>query len=413
MPRSVLPRFDTISSSVLLPSNAIVVGIPTRNEEATIGRVVKVAIEGLRDAGLMHRALIVNADNGSTDRTVEVFAAAASSTSHMCAATPASGSGKGSNVLAILQIARHIDAERILLFDADVRTIQPNWVSQFLAGVDGPEPAMAVPIYSRNRYEGNTTNHIASPLLAAVFGVHVQQPIAGDFAFNRAFIERALEWTIPESAELYGIDIHLTANAARENLLIRQVQLGQKLHNPGFPKILFGSQQVIDSLFHVISASGGRLRSAPSSPQPRLTADPMATKPNSDLVAHTVARVQQYVAQNMESVSRLFPAIAATSSARWGFRVDARSWAEILGDALEGLAAGHHTEVRDHLVALYLYRVMTYWEEIEHCMGEQVDALLDEQTDLVIAEVARRGLRFSPDGVTQQNFVPGYWQQNS
>ena len=52
---------------------------------------------------------------------------------------------------------------------------------------------MAVPVYRRNRYEGNTTNHLASPLLAAVLGVHVQQPIAGDFAFNRAFIERAVD----------------------------------------------------------------------------------------------------------------------------------------------------------------------------------------------------------------------------
>ncbi|HEX8673374.1 MAG TPA: hypothetical protein VF710_15875, partial [Longimicrobium sp.] len=64
MPSSALPAFDTVSSPVLLPSDGIVIGIPTRNEEATIGRVVEVAIEGLRDAGLKHRALIVNADNG-------------------------------------------------------------------------------------------------------------------------------------------------------------------------------------------------------------------------------------------------------------------------------------------------------------------------------------------------------------
>jgi len=412
MPSSALPAFDTVSSPVLLPSDGIVIGIPTRNEEATIGRVVEVAIEGLRDAGLKHRALIVNADNGSTDRTVELFAEASSGTAHVCATIPAAGSGKGSNVLAILQIARNVNAERVLLFDADVRTIRPSWVSRFLASVDTPEPAMAVPIYSRNRYEGNTTNHVASPLLAAVFGVHVQQPIAGDFAFNRPFIERVPRWPLPESALLYGIDIHLTANAAREKLLIRQVQLGQKLHNPGFPKILFGSQQVIDSLFHVISTLDGQPRSAPPSRQPRLTVDSVATRPNPHLVAETIDLVQRYIARNRESVSRFFPSVAAASRAGWGFRIDARSWAAILGEALEGLATGHHTVVRDHLVALYLHRVMTYWEEIEHCTGEQVDTLLDEQTDLVVAEVARRGLRFRQEGNTHR-FVAGYWQQNS
>ena len=68
--------------------------------------------------------------------------------------------------------------------------------------------------------------------------------------------------------------------------------------------------------------------------------------------------------------------------------------------------------MRDHLVALYLFRVMTYWEEIQHCTGEQVDALLDEQTELVIAEVARRGLRFGSNGAAHA-FVPGYWRQGT
>lgn len=412
LPSVRVAPFEITSAPVSVPSDAIIVGIPSRNEEATIARVVEVALAGIRSCGLIRRALVINADNGSTDRTTEVFALAATGTSHICVSTPAAGTGKGSNVLAILQIARNVNADRVILFDADVRTIQSDWVDLFLKTVNTPEPTVAVPIYRRNRFEGNTTNHITSPLLAAVFGVDVQQPIAGDFAFNRPFIERVLEWPVPESATLYGIDIHLTANAAREGLTIRQVHLGQKLHNPGFPKILFGSQQVIDSLFHVISASGERPRSVPVTRQPRRTADPVATRPNSDLVVRTVAKARDYLAMNTDAIASVFPTVGSAPRANWGFRIDAHAWAAVLGDALDGLAAGHHAQVRDHLVALYLSRVMTYWEEIAYFTNDEVDALLDEQTDHVVAEVARRGVRFGSSNITR-TFEPGYWRQDA
>ena len=50
---------------------------------------------------------------------------------------------------------------------------------------------------------------------------------------------------------MYGIDIYLTGNAAREGHRICEVPLGRKIHNPGFPKIVKISQQVIDALWHI------------------------------------------------------------------------------------------------------------------------------------------------------------------
>ncbi len=149
---------------------------------------------------------------------------------------------------------------------------------------------MAVPVYRRNRYEGNTTTHIASPLLAAVLGAQVQQPIAGDFAFNRALVERAVTWPLPESAQLYGIDIHLSANAALKRHRIVQVPLGRKIHNPGFPKILFMSQQVIDSAFQVIVRTGRPRPAVGTDGGPRSTVDAAAVRPGAALVERTLAR---------------------------------------------------------------------------------------------------------------------------
>jgi glucosylglycerate synthase len=376
----------------------VVAGFPTRNEAPTIGRVVAVADEGLGSAGLSAAAVLVNADNGSRDGTAAVFRSCPAQSRRVSVATGARGTGKGTNLLAIFHAALDLGAERVVVLDADVRSGEPWWVPRLLSAVDCADPAIAVPVYRRNRYEGNTTNHLASPLVRAVLGAHVQQPIAGDFGFNRAFVERAVTWPLPESAQLYGIDIYLTGNAAREGHRIREVRLGRKIHNPGFPKIVTISQQVIDALWHVIFLAG-RVRPPARPPAvPRSTVDGAAVRPDPGLVEQTCARVRRYLSRNAGAMAALFPCLGAEFFQAPGALpgMPAPAWAEVLADALTALADGRGAEARDHLVALYLCRVLTYWQEIEQ-LGDPdaIDALLDEQSALVAVAVSRRSLRFA------------------
>jgi glycosyltransferase involved in cell wall biosynthesis len=167
-----------------------VAGFPTRDEAPTIGKVVAVADEGLARVSRSGETVLINADNDSRDGTAALFQRYPARSRRVTVATGARGTGKGTNLLAIFHAALDMDAERVVVLDGDVRSGDPGWVASLLSAVDCADPAMAmaVPVYRRNRYEGNTTNHLASPLLAAVLGVDVQQPIAGDFAFNRAFV---------------------------------------------------------------------------------------------------------------------------------------------------------------------------------------------------------------------------------
>jgi hypothetical protein len=388
----------------------LVVGIPSRNEVTTIQRVVAVAEEGLARAGWAEGAVLVNADNGSTDGTPTAFRAAPGQVRKMTLATGADGCGKGTNVLAIFRLALELGAERVALLDADVRSSEPGWIQAMLDAVDAGTPAMAVPVYRRNRYEGNTTNHIASPLLAAVLGTRVQQPIAGDFAFNRSFVERAVTWPLPESAYVYGIDIHLTGSAALDGHRIAEVPLGRKLHNPGFPKILHMSQQVIDSLFHVIARAGRPRQPPEATSPPRTTVDAVAVRPETARVERALARVRAYLARRRSAVMATFPSLPETAWSRDGLvMVDRQVWAEVLADALLAVASGRAREARDHLVAVYLCRVMTYWDEIER-LGEPaaIDAALDAQTAAVIRAVARRGIEFA--AAPPMTLSPGAWR---
>jgi hypothetical protein len=389
-------------------SGLTVVGIPTRNEAATIAAVAAAADEGLAAACAPGTAVIVLADNGSTDGTVERFRQAPLRARTEVVLSPGECTGKGTNVFALIEKTLELGAERLILLDGDVRSARPDWVGSLAHASHGAGPRMVLPVYRRNRYEATSTNHLVRPLLAAAFGAHVQQPIGGDFAFNRAFLERVADWSRPQSAHLYGIDVWLTANALRSGLELVEVPLGRKVHNSPFPKILYLPQQVLDALFHVI-ADVGRLR--PGQPHAAWDAavDDVAVHQDPELIARIVRSLGQYLEVYRSDIDRLFPTAKTLAPAPWGLRVTTDVWPLLLADALQGLAAGELEASRDHLIALCVNRVMTFWTEIEGLSTAAVDELLERQVRETAREVAGRDIVFGPPPA-ERPFGAGYWQ---
>lgn len=385
-----------------------VVGIPARNEAATIGTVARTADAGLTKAFPEGVNVIVLAENGSVDDTAEQFLAASGRARQLVVRSGADGTGKGTNVFAIVDQALEVNADRVILLDADVRSTEPEWIELLAKAVDGDQPTLAVPMYRRNRFEANTTNHLASPLLAAVFGEHVQQPIGGEFAFNRAFMERMRTWPRPASAYLYGIDIWLTANALREGHRVVEVPLGRKLHNSPFPKILWLPQQVLDSLFYVVSTLDQTRPMRSDVPPCRSAVDTAAVPQDPEIIAKVTVGLGQYLETYGGEFAALFPSAAGLPAAPWGLRITADRWPLLLADALKALAAGHFLAARDHLIALYVNRVFSFWDEIAGLDGNQIDDLLDRVAAATAVEVARRGIRFDNPAVPAE-YTPGRW----
>jgi hypothetical protein len=392
-----------------------VVGIPTRNEAATIAAVAAAADEGLALACGPGAGVIVLADNGSTDGTVERFLATPLRARTAVVRSAAECTGKGTNVFALIDKSLELGAQRLVLLDGDVRSARPDWVGGLARASDGPGPRMVLPVYRRNRYEAASTNHLVRPLLAAAFGAYVQQPIGGDFAFNRAFLERVAHWARPESADLYGIDVWLTANALRAGLDLVEVPLGRKVHNSPFPKILYLPQQVLDSLFHVIAQVGelrpaqpARRRGAAADEAPEKVVDEVAVRQDPDLVARISRSVGRYLDVHRPDLDRLFPAARALRPAPWGLHVSADRWPLLLADSLQALAGGELERSRDHLIALCVNRVMTYWQEIEGLDAAAVDALLERQTRETASAVAERAITFGASSEAR-SFSAGRW----
>lgn len=380
-----------------------VVGIPTRNEAATIAAVARAADDGLALACPDGHGVIVLADNGSTDGTVERFLETPLRARTAVVRSEGGGTGKGTNVFALVDKSLELDARRLVLLDGDVRSARPDWVGRLAdaaqaahaAGVpDDPGPCMALPVYRRNRYEATSTNHLVRPLFAAAFGAYVQQPIGGEFAFNRAFLEQVGQWPRPGSAELYGIDVWLTANALRSGLRLVEVPLGRKVHNSPFPKILHLPQQVLDALFHVI-AQVGRVSPRPPAERQDPAVDEAATRQDPELVAGIARTVGAYLARYRSDIDALFPTACALKSTPWGVHVGIDEWPHLLADGLQALAAGELQRSRDHLIALCVNRVMTFWTEIEGLDTKAVDALLDRQAQDTARAVCERAVVFT------------------
>jgi glucosylglycerate synthase len=390
-----------------------VVGIPARNEAATIASVALAADAGLRQAFPGGRNMIVLADNGSTDGTPERFLAEATTSGQRVIRSEGTATGKGTNVFALVRAALEYDADRLILLDADVRSAQPEWIARLAAAVDGADgpdaPTLAVPTYRRNRYEANTTNHLASPLVAGVFGTPLQQPIGGEFALNRGLLRRVRDWTRPDSASLYGIDIWLTANSLREGHRVVEVPLGFKLHNSPFPKILHLPLQVLDSLFHVALCLDRPRPADMDVPIARRAAvDTAAVPQNPALVARVAATVACYLEAHAVEVRRMFPATQGIPVAPWGLRICTEDWPHLLADAMEALAADRFGPARDHLIALYVNRVLSFWDEIDGLPGAEIDALLDRQASDTVKAVADRSISFGRT-TRPTGFDRGYW----
>jgi glucosylglycerate synthase len=374
----------------------ILLGIPSRNESKTISQVVRTIDQGLSTFFPHQSAIIVNADNSSEDGTAQVFLDTPTQVSKVVIDTGNQPSGKGVNVLTILRYAAERRARLVCLFDADVTSVRPDWVYHLaLPALQTDTPILVTPIYTRNRFEGNTTNHIVYPCLYALFGVHIQQPIAGEFALNDALVQEVLKWPVAESTLQYGIDVFLTANVLAHNFQIQQVRLTSKLHNPGFPKILHMSQQVLDTLLRIIATScldkTVTFRTDNSSTQlGRASVDKYSQNPNDNLVAFVYNRVTEYLYMHQEQLQKAFPSLPTE------FLADIPSdrpalesplcttlytdlWCTLLADALVGLTPSTFYTVRDGLVALYLCRVFTYWQTIAEYTPSEIDALLYNQ----------------------------------
>ncbi|MBW1989237.1 MAG: glycosyltransferase [Deltaproteobacteria bacterium] len=235
----------------------VVVGIPSYKEESTIKNVAEMASRGLEIYFPGEKAVIVNCDNASPDGTREAFLSAETSAPKKYISTPEGVRGKGANFENLFSFFLSSGAGWGLVVDADIRSITPEWIRHLGEPVAEKGFDLVTPLYARHQFDGTITNHLVYPLVFALAGVDVRQPIGGDFAFSRRM---CAHWTRQEwSAHVrqYGIDVYMTLKAIMGGFAICESGLGSKVHKASAPKVGEMFTQVVYTLFSLLAEKAG------------------------------------------------------------------------------------------------------------------------------------------------------------
>lgn len=229
----------------------IIVGIPSYNEADAIGFVVKQINLGLKKYFPDAKSVIINADNNSPDNTRKAFLREKTNAPKIYLTTPPGIRGKGNNFHNLFNTAVKLDGKIVIVVDADLRSITPEWIKKLGKPIEKGYDFI-LPLYNRSEYDGSITNHVCHPLIRGLLGVDIRQPIGGEFAFSRIFIDYAIGQNWTKNIKNYGVDIFLSLNAILGNFKIAQVDLRNKIHKPSAPKLGPMFSQVTDTCFRLL-----------------------------------------------------------------------------------------------------------------------------------------------------------------
>ena len=390
----------------------ILVGIPSFNNAATIAHVVRAVSEGLRTAFPDSRAVIVNADGGSSDGTPSRVVESADGVPAIAGAYRGLP-GKGSAFRAIFEVAAQVGARACAVVDSDLRSITPMWVDRLLRPIVEGRADYVTPLYARHKHDGTITNTIAYPLTRALYGLRVRQPIGGEFGFSgelaRAFLVggalapgtpqgRAPEAELPAPTDVwetdvarFGIDIYMTTTAIARGARVVQAPLGAKIHDPKDPGADLGPMftQVVGTAFRLAIANATAWRAVEGSRDVGVVGPPLAVEPEAvnasvDILLHTFrdgAAEWRQLWDEALSPSSAEAVRAATRADGAPRQIAGRTWAGIVYDLL--LASKRtpdrtSTYVRS-LVPLYFGRVAAFIEEAADLDTARSEELVEAQ----------------------------------
>ncbi|RMF91102.1 MAG: glycosyltransferase family 2 protein [Methanobacteriota archaeon] len=207
----------------------IVVGIPALNEEATIIHVLSMVAMGLQQYYPEYRSLIVVVDGGSTDRTVHLAESFRVDTSiEKKVVRIRRSKGKGSTIRRIMQISQRAKADMLAIMDSDLLSIKPSWIDYLLRPIAFGIADYTWSRYLRDKHDGGITKLLTYPMISALWGEEIRQPMGGEVGMSSELVERCLAH--PLFPDDFGIDTFLTTVAIANDLKIQGGILDAKFH---------------------------------------------------------------------------------------------------------------------------------------------------------------------------------------
>ncbi len=359
----------------------IAIGILTYNNAPTVAAVAEAARAGLTRHFDGVPAVLINSDAGSADGTPDLLASAGLPLVRLQHQAPLTERsvvpfhgvpGRGAALRLTFNTALKLGARALLLLEADVTSITDQWIERLLRPVREEKADLVLSAHARHRYEGTITNLLLAPLLRALYGRRLRQPLASSQALSARLLEHLLihprwNWTGRDVSDLWIVGTAIADGFAVYEAWLGPHRVTSRTRSTDLPDMV---AQTVGAVFTVMDRHEDLWMETRGSEPVGTVGDPVL--PGIEPTAVDVEHMVQAFHQGLQDLGAIWEHILAPETlgdvlgldapVAGAFRFPDDLWARVVYD----FALGHHYSVvhRDHLlrslVPLYLGRTAAF-----------------------------------------------------
>jgi hypothetical protein len=164
--------------------------------------------------------------------------------------------GKGSAIRSIMEVADLAKAKACAIVDADIRSINQDWIERLVGPILADAADFVSPYYVRDRHEVTINDMIAYPLTRALYSFDVRQPLGGEVAMSQRAYQTFIGRDVWETdVARFGIHIWMITLAINAGWRLYQASLGTKSHDFKDPTVGFEPtfMQIVGTLFRLMT----------------------------------------------------------------------------------------------------------------------------------------------------------------
>jgi hypothetical protein len=290
----------------------------------------------------------------------------------------------GSSFRVIFDITQRLGARGCAIIASDLSTVTPEWVPLLLQPVVDEHFDLVAPCYARHPFDGLINRAIAYPLVRALYGKRIRNPLGPDFGISSSLVERLI---IAPTGRIHPV-ASLSTEAASSGLRICQSHLGPRIFpTPDWANLGSLLAQVLGPVFLDVERHAAHWqRARESQPIPEFGHPIYVGGPEGSVDVTRLTESFQLGARNLLEVwgiilppstivelRRLAKQDAAT------FRMPDQTWARVVYDFVlaHRVRAINRDQMLRAMTPIYLGWVASYALEVEGMAPEAVEQRLE------------------------------------
>jgi glucosylglycerate synthase len=235
----------------------VLVGLPTLDNAATVVDVVRAVHWSFTRDFPRLRTVMINSDGGSTDGTPELIRAASFTdadvvqtshslrTLHRVVAPYHGQPGKHTALRALFAAVELTRANVLVVVDPSGPATSPDRVTELITPVSRGDVEFLAPRYRRHPRDGVLITQLVRPMVRAVYGVGLDEPLGAEFSCSGRFASHCLEQTIwDHEVARFAIDLWLRTEAVAHRFAIGQIWRPATIASGARAKLREAVQQV-------------------------------------------------------------------------------------------------------------------------------------------------------------------------